>query len=155
MGFFVNFISCTSIPLISPTFHILPPSLQPSPKTKQKIKIIKNKDETNKNKQTKIILPWKLQCVMVTQCVTQSTFLSKYLSLQMFVAVSHWTGSRLLASATLSILGPEWDSSPLLLLPCAMEILQLCFCKAMPSCFPEVLWWSKCRGEPTQSPGPV
>jgi hypothetical protein len=29
----------------------------------------------------------------------------------MFTAVSHWSGSRPLASATLSILDPHWDSS--------------------------------------------
>jgi hypothetical protein len=37
--------------------------------------------------------------------------LSKHLCLQMFIATSHWSNSRSLAPATLSILAPHWDSS--------------------------------------------
>jgi hypothetical protein len=38
-------------------------------------------------------------------------FLPTQLSLQMFIAMSYWSGLRLLASATLSILDPHGDFS--------------------------------------------
>lgn len=44
------------------------------------------------------------------------------LYLQMCIAVTHWSGTRLLAFATLSILGPFLD---ILLLPYVVEILKL------------------------------
>jgi hypothetical protein len=47
----------------------------------------------------------------VSQCVIQHTLLSTHLYLQMFIAMSHLSGSRPLASAMLSILDPHWKSS--------------------------------------------
>ena len=58
----------------------------------------------------------------VSQCVPQYIPLSTHLHLQMFIAVSHWSGSRHLASATPSILDHRWDSS---LLSCVTESMQL------------------------------
>lgn len=48
---------------------------------------------------------WKLRCATLGP---QSTFLSKQLHLQIFIAVSHWSRSGSLASAALSILDPHW-----------------------------------------------
>lgn len=42
----------------------------------------------------------------------------------MFIAMNHWSGSRPLASAALSILEPFWDSLDILLLPPAALGLQ-------------------------------
>lgn len=57
-------------------------------------------------------------------CVPQYVSLSTHLHLQLFIAMSHWSGSRSLASVTINI-----KSSPGLLviplLPSVMEILQL------------------------------
>jgi hypothetical protein len=50
----------------------------------------------------------KLGCVTVCHTLYP---LPKHLYLPMFIAMSHWSGSRPLVSATLSILGPQWDSS--------------------------------------------
>lgn len=41
---------------------------------------------------------------VVCQCVTKYTLLSTYVYSQMFIAMKHWSGSRPLASATVSIL---------------------------------------------------
>jgi len=48
------------------------------------------------------------------------------------LAMSHWSGSRSLAPATLSILDPLGDFSDILLLPCVMEVLQLWICRTCP-----------------------
>ena len=58
---------------------------------------------SNREKKKKISL-WKL-------CVQQHTPLSTLLCLQMFIVMSHWSGTRPLASAMLSVLEPQWDSS--------------------------------------------
>ena len=55
-------------------------------------------------KKKKKISLWKL-------CVQQHTPLSTLLCLQMFIVMSHWSGTRPLASAMLSVLEPQWDSS--------------------------------------------
>lgn len=47
----------------------------------------------------------------MSQCVPQYIPLSTHLHLQMFIAMSHWSGSRPLASVTLSILDPHQGSS--------------------------------------------
>jgi hypothetical protein len=47
----------------------------------------------------------------MSQCVSQYTPLSTHLHLQMFIAMSHWFGSRSLASVTPSILDPHRDTS--------------------------------------------
>ena len=49
-------------------------------------------------------------CAM-SQCVPQYTPLSTHLHLQMFIAMTPWSGMRPLASATLSVLEPRWNSS--------------------------------------------
>lgn len=64
----------------------------------------KQKKKINKNKSQ-----WKLLCVML--CHIVKILLSKQLHLQMFAAMSHWTGLRPLASDTLSILDPHPESS--------------------------------------------
>ena len=73
------------------------PSYQPStlanPLPPQKLK------QTNNN--IKTASPWKLWYLP----------LSTHLCLQMFTAMSYWSGSRALASATPSILGPHWNAS--------------------------------------------
>ena len=96
------------IPLISPSLciHLCPCNL---PLQKN------NKEQTNKQ-----------ACLCgscsVSQCVPQHTFLSTHLYLQMFIAMSHWSGSRPLATATHSILDPQFGLfSAILLLPCAHQ----------------------------------
>lgn len=49
--------------------------------------------------------------VAVCYAVSQYTLLPKQLYLEMFIAVSHWTGLRALASATLTILDPYQNFS--------------------------------------------
>ena len=44
---------------------------------------------------------------VVCHIITQYTLLPTHLHLQMFIAMSHWSGSRPLASATPSILDPH------------------------------------------------
>lgn len=61
-----------------------------------------NKTKQNLNQNQTKILPWKLLCHTVYH-------LPKQISVQMFIAVSHWSGSRRLVSATL-ILDPHQDS---------------------------------------------
>ena len=56
-------------------------------------------------------------------------FFAICLYLQIFIAVSHWSVSRPLDSATLSIQGLL---SAILVLPCVMEILQLWICRTGP-----------------------
>ena len=63
---------------------------------------------TKEKKIIKKISLWKLRCV--TACHTVYTPLPKQIDLQMFIAVNHWSHVRPLASATLSILDPHWDS---------------------------------------------
>jgi hypothetical protein len=59
--------------------------------------------------------------------------LPKQLYLQMFIAMNHWSGLRPLSSATLSILDPPKDSSPIsCLLPCVIESLKFWFCRTSP-----------------------
>jgi hypothetical protein len=58
--------------------------------------------------------------------------LSKYHYLQMFIAMSLWSGSRPLASASLSVVDAHGLLSDILFLPCVMEILQLWICRTSP-----------------------
>jgi hypothetical protein len=61
----------------------------------------------------------------MSQCVPYSTPLSTHLYLQILIKMSHWSGSRLLISAILFILDPQWDYSqiscycPVLWRPCS------------------------------------
>ena len=69
----------------------------------------------------------------MSQCVPQYTPLSTHLHLQMFIAMSHWSGSRSLASVTIINIGSSPGLLPVdLLLPCVMEILQLWISRAVP-----------------------
>lgn len=43
-------------------------------------------------------------------CVTQYTHLPKQLYLKMIIAMSHWSGVRPLASPTIALQDPLWDS---------------------------------------------
>ena len=47
----------------------------------------------------------------MTQYIAQYTLLSTHLHLQILITLSHWSGLRPLASATLSILDPHGDFS--------------------------------------------
>ena len=87
------------IPLVSLSHHILP---LPWQLTKE------NENWIKTNKQTK---PSHHGSCGVSHGVTQHILLSTHLYLQMLIAMGHWCGWRPLASATLSILDPHWDSS--------------------------------------------
>jgi hypothetical protein len=90
----------------------------------------------------------------VSQCVTQYTFFSKQLNLQMFVAMSHWSGSSPLASATPSILDPHQDFSQLSsCCPVSWRSCSFGSVGPVPSPTPEVHRWGGCWDEPSQSPG--
>lgn len=94
-SFFVNFTSHNPTPL---NFHPLrPPSLYLCNLSLEERKGRKW-TQTNKNK----IFPWRLWCI------TQYIPLPQQLNLQMFIAVSVWSGSRPLASITPSTLNPHW-----------------------------------------------
>ena len=88
--------------LPSPCVH--PPPLQPP---------FQKKIKKQKQKQATTTKPKKAHhgSYNVSQCVPQYTFLSTHLYLGMFFAMSHWSGLRSLASATLPILDPHRDSS--------------------------------------------
>jgi hypothetical protein len=121
------------IPLISPSPHTCPLPLKPSP-------------EQRKNS-------FCGSCG-VSQCVPQFTLLSTLLCLQMFIAMTHLSGVRPLASASLSILDPRWDSSrihcccPVSWRSCSFEPVG-----PAPSCTPAVHWWGTCWDEPFQNLG--
>ena len=90
----------------------------------------------------------------MSQCVPQYIPLSTHLYLQMFIAMSHWSGLRPLASATLSILDPYWDSSQISC--CCPVSWSSCVSGPAgwaPSLAPAVHRWGGCWGGPTQSPG--
>jgi hypothetical protein len=80
--------------------------------------------------------------------------LSTFLCLHMFIAMSHWSGSRPLASATLSILAPHQDSS--LISRCFLVSWRSCSFESAglaPSWTPAVHQWGRCWDGQTQSPG--
>ena len=66
-----------------------------------------NKQKLNKTKYRNHLIMKAVVCL----CVPQYIPLSTHLHLQMFIAMSHWSGSRPLASATLSIVDPHLYSS--------------------------------------------
>lgn len=130
----MNFISCT------PTLHTQP-FIPPPPK---KIKS-KNKRQQHKRK------PSHCGYCHVSHCITQYILLSTYLYLHMFTAKNHWSGSRPLASATLSILDPHQHSSWMSCC-CLVSSRSWSFGSA-PSCTPTVHRWDTCWDGPTHSPG--
>lgn len=93
--FFVNVTSFTQIQLIIPSLHISPRPLQPP-----------QKEKTNKQKS-------HYGSCSDSWYVIEYTCLPKQFYLQMFTAMSHWSGSGSLASAILSKL----ETSPGLILP--------------------------------------
>jgi hypothetical protein len=70
---------------------------------KKELKTINNPQTNHKN-----ILLWKLQCVRV--CLTVFSFVHTSL-LPIFIEMSHGSGSRPVASATLSIMDPQRNFS--------------------------------------------
>jgi hypothetical protein len=59
---------------------------------------------------------------------------ASHLYFRMFIAMSHWSGSRPLASAILSVLESHWDLSLLsCCCPCVLEFLQRWICRTNPS----------------------
>jgi hypothetical protein len=119
------------VPFISLSFHILQP-----PKWKQ----------TNKQKHL-------TGGVVVCHGMSQFTLSSIYLYLQMFSAMSHWSGPRPSASATPSTLDPHEDSCQT---PCCCPVSKksCSFGSAglIPLHAPAVYRWGGCWGAPTQSP---
>lgn len=92
----MNFISCTPVPLTSPTLDLLS--------------------------------TLAISCCgssSTPQCVPRIFPLPTLLCLQMFMAMTCWSGLRPLASANLSILGSHWDSSWLSC--CFSELQQFMF----------------------------
>jgi hypothetical protein len=90
----------------------------------------------------------------VSVCPAVYPLLFMRLCLQIFIAKIHWSGPRLLASATLSILDPHWDSSwisccrPVSWRPCSSGSVG-----PTPSCTPAAPLWGRCWRGPIQSPG--
>lgn len=126
------------IQFISISFHICPLSLYFS-----SIKKFKRKRKNLK------ILSRKLQ---ETQWVTQKNPLSIYIYLPVFIAKSYLSGSRLLVSTTLIILGPQWDSSwilrfcPVLWRSCIFDQQVRCLNT------PAAHRWGPCLGGPCCKP---
>lgn len=92
----------TSTPLTTPSLWmaLCPSNLPPKENEQQEI---------NKAKHRKHLTVEAVVC----QCVPQCTLLTTYLFLQMFLALSRWSGARPLASATLSMLDLPQGSSQL------------------------------------------
>jgi hypothetical protein len=90
----------------------------------------------------------------MSQCVPQYFPLSTHLHLQMFIAMSHWSGSRPLASLTPSILDAHPDSSQLSCC-CSVSWRSCSFGTAglALAWFPIIYKWYRCWGGTTQSPG--
>lgn len=75
------------------------------------------------------------------------------LCLQLFITMSHQSGSRTLAAATLSILEPHWDSSWMLCCwPMSWRSCPFLSVELGPSCTPAVLQRGRCWDRSTQSP---
>ena len=134
----MNFTSCTPIPLISLSLCIYPPPLQ-----------LHLQKKIRYNLKTCLVVE-----AVVWQCATQSTLLSILLCLQMFIAMSHWSGLRPLASATLSILDPHQNSSWIsCCCPVSWRSCSFGSTGPSPSCAPGFHQWDRCRSGPRQSPG--
>jgi hypothetical protein len=82
----------------------------------------------------------------MSQCVTEYK--------EMFVGMSYWSGSRPLASATLSVLDPHWESSQISC--CCLVSWRSCSFNSSgtaPSQAPDVHRWDRYWSGPTLSPG--
>lgn len=87
----------------------------------------------------------------VSRCFIQYALLSKQLYLQMFIAMSLWSGLRNLVSATLSILDSHLDSSQIFCYY-PMSWRSYILGSATPSYSTAVCIWGRCWGGLTQSP---
>ena len=133
----MNVISCTPISLISLSLHIQPLFLQPTLPTKGG-----KKDRIKKEK------------LVLGSYSVSNVRLSIHIYLEMFIAVSHLSILRPLASVALLILEPHQDSSQLS--RCCLVSWRFCsfeFAGPALSCAPEDHRWDRCWGGPTQSPG--
>jgi hypothetical protein len=132
---FVNFTPCIPTPLISP---FIPSALTTSLPLKNRKK--KNLSKTFHYGNCSI------------HSVPQYTSLLKHLHLQMFIAMSHWSGLRPLSSATPSIVNPHWDSSRT---SCRCPVSWRCwgFEFAALTLSPAVHGLGRCWGGTSQSPG--
>jgi hypothetical protein len=140
--FFVTFTSYILVLLISPPYLPYPPI-----HTHTLVHALFVCEQTKRRKHL------MLEAV-VCHCVPLYIPLSTYLYLQMFIALSPWSGWRSLASVTLSILDPHQDSS------------RLSFCWSVPlrfcslgsaglalSSIPTILRWYRFWSGLTQSSG--
>jgi hypothetical protein len=135
--FFVEFTSCTPIPLISPSLHTYPPPLKPP------------LDLPTSPKQKKINL-----IVEAVACHNVFYSIIVCLLVQMFIAMSHWSGLRPLASATPSVLDPNQDYSQISCCwPLSWRSYKFGSVGLTPSCALTVHRQGRCWGGPTQSPG--
>ena len=89
-------------------------------------------------------------------CHRVYTLLPKQLYLQMFIAMSHWSGSRPLDSATLSILDPHQDSSWISCC-CPVPWRSCSFGSIVPtlSHAPTVHRWGRCWAVPLTLTSPI
>ena len=129
--FFVNFTLCTPIPLITPCPHTCPLPLPP-----------------HRGKKNLIVE------TLVCHSVSYSIPLLFTLCLQIIIAMTHQSGTRPLASATLSILDPHWGSSQLsCCCPVSWRSFSFGCVGPCPLCTPAVHPRVRCWGGPIQSPG--
>jgi hypothetical protein len=127
----VNFTPYTPIPLISSL--ILPSTVETSP-----------------HRQRKSLTMEAGVCLSVSHSLP----FCPRLCLRMLVSVTHWSGSRSLASAMLSILEFHWDSScTSCRCPVSLRSCSFGSAREAPSHTPAVTRWGRCQGGPTQSPG--
>ena len=71
--------------------------------------------------------------------------MSTPLYLQVFIATTLCSGLRSLASATLSVLDPQWDSSQIFCCcPLSWRSCSFAFVEPVPSCTPAVHQWGRC-----------
>lgn len=107
---------------------------------KQKIKIKKEKNKTEQN-----------HLAMEAAVCHTVYLLPKQVYLQMFIAMSHWSGLKLLAFATLSVLNPQLGLfSDILFI--VIGILQLWVCRTGPFIHSSSSQIGYMWGRPTQSP---
>lgn len=129
----MNFTPHIPIIFISPSPHTYPPPLQLPPNREQRSHCGNHS---------------------VSHYVPQHTLLSTCLCLQMFIAMSPWSGARPQASATLSVLEPHWDSSWISF--CCLVSWRSCSFEPVepaPSCILSVHRWG-CRDGPNPESGP-
>jgi hypothetical protein len=129
----MNFTSSTLIPLIFPSARAHPPLLQPPPSIGEKNLIVE---------------------AAVCHSASHSIPFCPHFLLANVHCIESLVGSKPLASAALSILGPHWHSSQI---PCCCPVSRrassLGSVGQALSHAPVVHQWCRCWGGPTQSPG--